>query len=130
MLERKRGGFIDLVCVWRMFSDETFFSVPAFSLCSKTCSSLCFKFLLLGGLRGVGDAVTLCVSSGGREEFLRWMQALPEITIILYLLKSLDVKLHSLGKLLFATESAWSSFFSSRQQAKEYNVLIGIRQAL
>ena len=25
------------------------FSVPAFSLCSKTCSSLCFKFLLLGG---------------------------------------------------------------------------------
>ena len=111
------------------FLMKRFFRSGFFSLFQNLLLSL-FQILAPGGLRGVGDAVTLCVSSGGREEFLRWMQALPEITIILYLLKSLDVKLHSLGKLLFATESAWSSFFSSRQQAKEYNVLIGIRQAL
>ena len=46
---KKTWGIYRLgVCVAHVFWWNVF-SVPAFSLCSKTCSSLCFKFLLLGG---------------------------------------------------------------------------------
>ena len=46
---KKTWGIYRLgVCVAHVFWWNVF-SVPAFSLCSKTCSSLCFKFMLLGG---------------------------------------------------------------------------------
>ena len=124
MVERKRGGFIDLVCVWRMFSDETFFfpfrlflSVP--KLAPLTVSDSCSWGAESRGCNNCG---------GGRD-------ALPEITIILYLPKSLNVKLHSLGKILFATESAWSSFFLQGSKPKStmylsYRHILSARQAL